>query len=482
MKIALVYTNSEANVGRGAGCVAGALAAEGCHVTLFDTFYTPPEAVASRVAADGFDLLLVSTMTLLFPQALAIIRQVKSQRKIPVLMGGVHPTIVGEKLLEDHPEIDYLCIGEGEAMVVEFVRRLGTEALFAVENLAFRWQGRVHANPLRPPTDLAGLAPFPWHLFPDQSVVQPGQGFLYVTATRGCPYNCTYCCNGIYLSRYGAKYLRFRPVDRVVEELDRLNRRYKPKLFYFGDEMIMADAGYARALFTEIRRRLNLPYGCMIRVEHASAENADLLKETGCQYVGMGIECGDETFRKTILNRKMSNARLEEGFSRFRARGIFTTAFNMIGFPVDYDDALTEATARLNRKIRPDYSQISIFYPFPGTRLYDYCVENDLIDGDRVSGQKRYYEESVLRGRAVQKLRRALMQRLNPHGFRFPETFPAKEPSRGLRMALTPAAIGRPHTAATGGGGPTGALLPSASAPMSEPDHPPSRGLERRAP
>lgn len=438
MKIALIYTNSEANVGRGAGCVAGALAAEGCDLTFYDTFRTPSETVARRVAAGGFDLLMVSTMTLLFPQALSIIKAVKAHRNIPVLVGGVHPTILGGTLLEEHPEIDYLCIGEGEAMVVEFVRRFGTEALFDVANLAYRRHGRVHTNPLGPPTDLARLAPFPWHLFPDRSVVPPGQGFLYVTATRGCPYNCTYCCNGVYLRHYGARYLRFRPVDQVVAELDRLNRRYRPKLFYFGDEMIMADAGYARDLFRTLHRRLGLPFGCMIRVEHATAENADLLNETGCRYVAMGIECGDETFRKRFLNRNMSNARLVEGFGQFRARGIFTTSFNMIGFPVPYDDALTEATAQLNRKIRPDYCQVSIFYPFPGTRLHDYCVEKDLIDRERMAGRSRYYEESVLRGRAVQTIRRALMQRLNPHGFRFPETVPAQAGCEGLRMSLMP--------------------------------------------
>ena len=54
----------------------------------------------------------------------------KSQRKIPTLVGGIHPTIIGSKLLDQYPEIDFLCLGEGESMVAEFVERFGTDALF----------------------------------------------------------------------------------------------------------------------------------------------------------------------------------------------------------------------------------------------------------------------------------------------------------------------------------------------------------------
>ena len=215
----------------------------------------------------------------------------------------------------------------------------------------------------------------------------------------------------------------------------------------------------------------------MIRVEHATAENTDLLKETGCRYVAMGIECGDEAFRKRFLNRNMSDARLAEGFGRFRARGIFTTSFNMIGFPVDYDDALTEATVRLNRKIRPDYCQVSIFYPFPGTRLYGYCVEKDLIDPERAAGQSRYYEESVLRGRSVKEIRRAMMRRLNPHGFRFPETVPVQAGPEGLRMPLGPVTARRgrrPH--GVNGSEPMEATLPA------RPGNGVRRAAERRWP
>ena len=113
--------------------------------------------------------------------------------------------------------------------------------------------------------DLAHLPPFPWHLFPNRAVVQEGQQFLYVNATRGCPFACSYCCNAAYLRLYGKSYLRFRPVEHVIDEFRLLQRTYAPGLFYFGDEMILSSPDYARDLFQAIHRELNVPYGCTAR-------------------------------------------------------------------------------------------------------------------------------------------------------------------------------------------------------------------------
>jgi len=86
----------------------------------------------------------------------------------------------------------------------------------------------------------------------------------------------------------------------------------------------------------------------MARVEHISPEIAELLSSTGCKYMGMGIECGNEEFRQNFLNRKMTNAQIENAFSLLMAKGILLTSFNMIGFPFDYDDMLTEETINID--------------------------------------------------------------------------------------------------------------------------------------
>jgi len=428
--------NTDYNVGRGAGYIAGAVLEAGHELDFFDTAYTSPDEIAQSVISGSYDVLMVSSMTQLFPQAVKLIAAVKQRKAIVVLVGGIHPTIMGTDLLKDHPEIDFLCIGEGESTVVDFLNYLGTDAIYSVSNLVYRKQGRIRANQVRAPENLHASPPFPWHLFPSRSVVQETPPFLYVTATRGCPYNCSYCCNGIYLKQYGKSYIRYRPTDQVIAELADLKKRYAPQLFYFGDEMILADANYARELFHRIQSELAVPYGCMLRVEHVTPEITDLLRKTGCRYVGMGIECGDEEFRRKHLLRFMSNAELEAGFGLLQAAGIFTTSFNMIGYPFEKDDRLTEATIRLNQKIKPDFAQVTIFYPFPGTKLYDHCVRHDLIDPDKMAAQARYHNESVLRGVSLGARRDQVASLLNPHGFQFRFKTARPKSSGGLRMKL----------------------------------------------
>jgi radical SAM superfamily enzyme YgiQ (UPF0313 family) len=117
----------------------------------------------------------------------------------------------------------------------------------------------------------------------------------------------------------------------------------------------------------------------------------------------MGIECGDEYFRRAFLNRNMTNKQIEEAFRLFREKNIFTTSFNMIGYPFDNDNELTEATIDLNRNAKPDFVQTSVFYPFPGTELYNRCIENDLIDKTKLTQVSSYMENSILKGVSLRK-------------------------------------------------------------------------------
>lgn len=419
MNVAFVYMNNELNVGRGAGYVASSVIRAGHSLKFFNTFVTPVKALVKNIVHEDFDVLMISTMTMNFPEALKLIHLVKKQKNILVLVGGIHPTIIGAQLLEQNEEIDYLCIGEGESMVVDFFCHLGSDSLYDVQNLVYRCNGKVYSNPLRQAEDLSKLPPFPWQFFPKKAVVQEGQGFLYVTATRGCPYNCTYCSNEIYLKKYGKSYLRYRPISSVIEELKYLNEVYSPSLFYFGDEMILMNNEYAIDLFRAIKKELNVLYGCMARVEHINPRIIDIFRETGCRYIGMGVECGNEEFRKNYLNRRMSNQQIENAFDMVKSAGIFVTSFNMIGYPFENDNFLTDETIKLNKKLSPNYAQFSVFYPFPGTKLYQRCIEMSLIDPKKIANTTDYFTESVLKGYSLKKKLKEINSIFNPTGFQF---------------------------------------------------------------
>lgn len=413
MKIAFVDATLHNVVSRGAGYIAGSIQSAGINIDFYNLIYLSVKQIANKVIKNNYDILLISSMTLSFPKALDIIRTVKKIRKIPVLLGGVHATLVGSKLLEDHEEIDFLCIGEGESMVLEFLNNFEKGGYNSIRNLVFRDENNVITNPIREAENLAELPDFPWHLFTRDAIID-GEGFINIASSRGCPYNCTYCSNTVYLQKYGKSYLRNRPVKDVIEEIRFLLDKYKPKGFFFGDEMLMSDFSRAEELLTVFKKVFNLPYGCMLRVEHVTKECVDLLKETGCMYVGAGVECGNEVFRKKYLYRNMSNEQIISAFRLLKTANIKTASFNIIGFPFENDDSITEETIALNKLISPDYFQVSVFFPFPGTKLYERCVEMDLIDNNKVREQVDYYSDSVLRNRSLIKKKNEIEILFNP--------------------------------------------------------------------
>lgn len=389
MKIALVYMDPKGAPEKGAGYIMSSIPAK--HEVIL---HNDNKDLPGIISKGNYDILMVSTMTTLYPAASALIKKVKSLCNIPVLMGGVHPTVYGPKLLEENSDIDYLCIGEGEIFIKEFLLNWGKDSLFDINNLAYIKNGVVVTNTLSDPVNMATLPSFPWAAF--KRPVGP-RGNINITATRGCPHSCTYCCNSNYLKIYGKKYLRFRPIDDVISEIKYLKKNFKFKMVSFGDEMIFFNKKYITELFTRIKDEINVPYGCMGRVENVDEEMTRLLKSTGCKYVSMGVECGDEIFRRERLKRFMSNEQIKKAFRLLKTAGIQTISFNMIGWPWPrIDDKLTQATINLNKELNPDVIQVTWFYPLPGTELYDYCVEHDLINRDKII--RSYHKSSIIKG------------------------------------------------------------------------------------
>lgn len=420
MKIAFVNINPAFNIGREAGYMVAVIRKAGHTVDYYDTRLMFPQEIVTKVIEGNYDAVMVSSMTIGFSLAEQMATELKARNpKIKIVLGGVHATVLKEKTLEQCPWADYACIGEGEDMIVSLLKHIEDKSdLFDVPNLAYRTPEGVKTNPTARPTGLDTLPDFPWDLYPRNWIVQPKTGFCCVTATRGCPYNCYYCCNGVNLKLYGVDYLRSRPAEQVIKELIFLRDTYRPVLFYFGDEMMLRQSKYCVDLFTRIHKEVQVPYGFTARPEHINAGIVGVMKNTGCKYAAMGVECGDEIFRKTKLNRKNSNKEIAEAFRLCKEAGMFTTAFNMIGYPYPNDNELTRATVDFLKEIKPDFSQVTAFYPLPGTPMYEFCMEHGMIDGQKV--QAGYYNSSILIDKPeIAKQLDDIDRELNPNGFVF---------------------------------------------------------------
>ena len=104
-----------------------------------------------------------------------------------------------------------------------------------------------------------------------------------------------------------------------------------------------------------------------------------MLKEAGGRRIDFGLESGHEDLRRTIMKRKMSNRQIIEATRLAKSVGLQVKTLNMVGLPEETPEKFRE-TVKINQEINPDVVSISIFYPYPGTELYDYCREKNYLD------------------------------------------------------------------------------------------------------
>ncbi|MDI6830858.1 MAG: radical SAM protein [Actinomycetota bacterium] len=397
MRVALIYPDyyhsgciegePQGRVHLGSGYLSAVLKRAGHDVAFLHLLEpTDRDAFLEWLTAQDAGLVAFSTTSLMFPKVRRMARWVKEETGLPVVTGGVHPTLDPLGTLEE-TSIDLVCVGEGEAALLELVEALeGRGEVDAVPSLMGRWRGREFANPVQPLLEDLDSLPFPDRSIFDMSRLAPDQRErITVMASRGCPYRCRYCSNHAQRSVYpdGGRYVRFRSVDNVLTEIEELAAHAEGvDHVRFDDDILTLRPAWFQEFVREYPRRVDLPFICNSRVDLLDEEKIAALKEAGCKTICMGIESGNPWLRKNVLGRRMSDQRILDAFRLCRKYGIGTVSLNMMGFPQE-DFSMVLDTVKLNGRARPGITQITVFYPFPGTELYRDCREKGLfVDED----------------------------------------------------------------------------------------------------
>jgi len=322
---------------------------------------------------------------------------VKECRDVPVIVGGYHPTSLGDQVLE-HAAVDMICRGEGDYAMLELCTKMENgEDITKIENLWVKEEidGEIvlHRNPLRPVVQ--DLDELPWwdrEAFEMDRLLQDtgklalvwGNEIMPVYAGRGCPYACTFCANSTWLMMYRGKgrFTRKRSVQNILEELEYLRDRYRIKRFEFWDEMFALGTGWLEDFADNYAERVGLPWTAFVRAEICTLPILRKLKRANAQILAMGVEAGNEEYRRRHLKKRTSDKILIEAFDNCREVGIETVASNIIGLPYESPDLVRETIA-LNRRLDPHALYFFHFTPLPGTELYDVCKSEGYIEDDQ---------------------------------------------------------------------------------------------------
>lgn len=371
MKVLFVYPNAtrQEYIPLGLAYLSAALKKNGHQTCLHDGTFSSMKKLPEFIEMNRPDLIAFSIRS---PEAIEARNLVSLLRKftdIPIIVGGTHPTVAPEEVL-NWPGVDSICVGEGEFALVQFCNNYGSDKVYTTPNFYFLRHGELLKNSCQLVNDIDSL-PFPdRELFEIDKYLAARDGRLDIISGRGCPFNCTYCINHVLKKMVSEenRYVRVRDPENIIEEIRRVISHHRVKSLEFVNDIFTLSQEWLEK-FTELyRREINLPFVCNARVELMTPEIACLLKAAGCIEVQMGIESGSERIRRKILGRQMSNNTIKDAFRSVQDAGMKAYAFNMVGLPEENFSDL-KASIELNRMIMPDSMQVSIFQPYPGTKL-----------------------------------------------------------------------------------------------------------------
>lgn len=295
------------------------------------------------------------------------------------VMGGPHPTYAPE--ICDEMELDAICQGDGDRAFPEMLRRLEAgESLRGIPNVALNGAGAEQKEVVQ---DLDALPRADRELYYTALPYCGQSGLRTFMASRGCPYDCSYCFNHLYREVFAGHgpILRRRSVDNLLDEIDDVRRRFPPmRLIRFMDDTFTHRVDPWLEEFAEkYRARINVPFYCLMRSNTLTEATASLLAGAGCRAIGMSIEAGDERARNEILHRNLRDDLVRESFAIARKYGLHTYAATMVGLP---GTTLENDFLSLDfvRDVQPSAPIFVICSPYKGTEIWRKAVEQGQID------------------------------------------------------------------------------------------------------
>ncbi len=178
---------------------------------------------------------------------------------------------------------------------------------------------------------------------------------------RGCRHGCRFCS----VTAFHRQTYRHRPLDLVLDELKNV-----PRNFIFVDDNIIADTGYARALFAAmVPLKKRWVSQCSLKIAD-DPELLTLAKRAGCVGLFFGLESLSAenlaAVDKNINNEQDNRLRIQA----IHQAGICVQTAVIVG--MDHDDvSVFQNTLRFLLQERVDALQLSILTPLPGTPLFD---------------------------------------------------------------------------------------------------------------
>ena len=370
--------------------LAPILRQHGHTVRMFDTCHPQMKAedIAEAVSGERPDVIALSFLsTTSYPATCSMASQLKQAAPAtPIILGGVFATINARQILADCPSADFVCKGEGEELLPDFLNNLDFPE--KVEGLVWRSGAGIVENPPRP--IIKDLDQFP---YPDRKslpidyiesmpldvpAVLSLERFCTVQTSRGCPNQCVYCD----IPTLADRKWRSRSPAHVLGEMQQLSDEGYRSIYLTDDQFLLNSKRISEICHGIIDRTLKFTWGCEGRVDSVAADQFPIMAKSNCTFLAFGIESGTQT----VLDRLKKNqtlAQVERTVEAAKRHGIATThGFFLIGSPGESEKDILESF-RFAARLKLDTFGFNRLCVYRGTPLWKEYVERGIIDDVR---------------------------------------------------------------------------------------------------
>ena len=346
-----------------------------------------------RNAVESFQphVVMVSALESTVTFARNLLRMIRDL-EIPHVLGGVFATYAPELALS-YDEVDVVCVGEAEEVIVPLVKRI--VAGEKLDGLAGIWtkdrNGSITKSPIASPFDLNKNPRFDATPFQESRFYRPMHGKMYkmipIETHRGCPLKCTFCNspiqNTMYKEETGESYFRGKTIQTVMKDVLHAKNELKAEYLFFWADNFLAYSKTEIDEFCEAYSDVGLPFYAQSYPTTLNEYKLKKLVGVGLDRLGMGMEHGNEEFRKRIVDRPYPNSKAIEQVKILQKYDIQYSLANIVGFPTETPE-LHMDTVRLNRQLNPFSASCSTFTPFHGTPLRKLALEEGYLSDPSV--------------------------------------------------------------------------------------------------
>lgn len=341
----------------------------GYSVEILDGLFLDRNDIFDRVRKSSPGLIGIYVVSSTIPEVLYLIKGLRSVSKSAIVLGGPHITHCPESIYSF--SVGYGIRGDGEESLLQLTNFLSHAEgkLEDIPGLIFICDGLLRISEKLDIPDLDQL-PFPNfkpatespYFFPLSS-----ERMTTMITSRGCPFDCVYC--GLPNKRC----FKTRSANNILSEI-KINIKKGYKYIDFKDDIFTYDMNRIEGLCKRIiEEGIKFNWGCETRVDFLNERLVGLMKDAGCRNIKFGIESVVKRVQQAI-RKVISIDKIKSVFQLVKHYGMDVIAYFSLGHPGEKLSEMNETTHFI-KKLKPDYMDVTLCSPIPGSRLLDIAVK-----------------------------------------------------------------------------------------------------------